>query len=406
MSPRHRSKKYSHLAGSNIKAFEQRGRTYYYYVMPDGTREPLAHGDEKASLEAAHALNRALRPSGSLVDKVLSAPPRRADATNPPFTQALDEFLVALSTEGLSKDYFSAQVARLEKARGAWDGMTTGEIETFHVAEFLRTLKPEPARQVRSMLDRLFRFIASRGYASLRPMADVEKPKRQKRKRARHTWDGHLAIYEASPEWLQIAINAALYSLQRRSDLVNINLERDVDLKAKTIRVLQRKTEGYDRPVYIDIEMGDTLLDTIMRSRWSGISCPYLIHCRQKIVKRKTPKPHHFAVTPDYLTRAYSKVRDTIKVYDHLPVEQRPGVHSLRALGIFMYTKAGFSDDYIMALAGHANESMKRHYFEGHEKPKPVRVGASLDINTVDMSGIDWETTLSPAMLKLADSEE
>lgn len=406
MSPRHRSKRHRYLAGSNIKVFTQRGRTYYYYIMPDGSREPLAHGDEKASLEAAHALNRALRPSGALVDKVLSTPRRSKDATNPSFSQALDEFLLVLGAEGLSEEYLRAQTARLEKARTAWAQMTTGQIETFHVAEFLNGLKPEPARQVRSMLDRLFRFIASRGYASARPMVDVEKPKRQKRKRARHTWDGHLAIYEASPDWLQIAINAALYSLQRRSDLVNIHLDRDVDLKAKSIRILQRKTEHYDRPVYIDIEMGDTLFDTVMRSRWSGVPCPYLIHCRQRIVKRKTPKPHHFAVTPDYLTRAYSTVRDTVGVYDHLPVEQRPGVHSLRALGIFMYTKAGFSDDYIMALSGHASESMKQHYFEGHEKPKPVRVGASLDINTVNMDAIDWETSLSPVMLKLADSDE
>lgn len=115
---------------------------------------------------------------------------------------------------------------------------------------------------------------------------------------------------------------------------------------------------------------------------------------------------HPFAVPADYLTREYSRIRDEAGCYNHLPKLQRPGTHSIRALGIWLYTKAGYSDEYIMALAGHAAEKMKAHYFEGHEKPAPVKVSADLSLSRVDLSSIDWETDLSRPLLKLADSSD
>jgi integrase len=182
----------------------------------------------------------------------------------------------------------------------------------------------------------------------------------------------------------------------------------DIDLKARTIRVLQQKSRNYDQPVYIEIKMGEELFDAVMRSVWSGINCPYLIHMRPTRIYKaaREAKPHPFAVLPDYLTKAYSKVRDEIGVYDHLPAAQRPGIHSLRALGIWAYHKAGYSDEYIMALAGHATEAMKAHYIEGHEKPKPITVNADLSLSGVDFSDVNWETDLSPKLKQLAESGE
>src|SRR5690606_29743010 len=192
-------------------------------------------------------------------------------------------------------------------------------------------------------------FAASSGYQTQRPMVDIEKTKQQPRQRLRHNWDGYRKIYEASPDWLQRAQDAALYTLQRRSDLVAIRFDQHIDLKAKTIRVQQQKSRNYDEPVHIAIHMGDELHAAVMAAHWSGINCPHLVHCRPKRSTRKTreAKPHKFAVLPDYLSRAYSEVRDRVGVYNHLPKAQRPGIHSIRALGIWLYTKAGYSDEYI-----------------------------------------------------------
>ena len=188
---------------------------------------------------------------------------------------------------------------------------------------------------------------------------------------------------------------------------VAIDLDKNINLKNRTIRVLQQKSVNYDEPIYIDITMGQELNYCIVSSRFSGINCSMLAHHKQRVtsaISRK--KPHGFAVTPDYLTRAYSKIRDEVGVYNHLPKIERPGIHSLRALGIFAYSKAGYPDEYIMALSGHANEKMKARYYDGHEKPQPVTVNADLSLKELDFSGIDWATDLSPTLLKLADSSE
>lgn len=411
--PRRRSNQFSHLQGTNIQAQKINGTVYYYYRMPDGSLEPLAHGNEKASVEAAIILNRELRPSGNIVSRILNSPPKppkapKPNAKNPPIVDALNEFESQwmMAQQWAERTLREARI-KLKKYREHWSIERTGDIDTFAVAQFLKTLSPESARKHRILLDQFFRFVASSGYNTQRPMLDIQKVKSEKRKRARHTWEGHKAIYDASPVWLRRAINTALYSLQRRSDLVNINTKTDIDLGEKTIRILQAKTENYDTPVLIDITMGDELYSTVLESLTSDIPCPFLIHCRPKRITKQSreSKPHPFAVLPEYLTRQYSKIRDEVGVYNHLPKTQRPGIHSLRALGIWLYTKAGYPDDYIMALSGHATLKMKAHYVEGHEKPKPVKVAAGLSLKDVKLENIDWETDFSKPLKKIMDDD-
>ncbi len=408
MTPRNRSTQNSRLTGTNIKVVARGSRRYYYYTMPDGTLEALVHDDEAASIEAAHALNRALRPSGQVVERILAQPPRPT-VRNPPFVEVLDRFEAEwLEPRGYSDKSLQGRRWRLEQYRRQWPHARVGDLDTFAVAQFLRTLAPESARQSRILLEQVFKYAASEGYATQRPMVDIERPRAARRRRARHTWDGYRAIYEASPWWLKNAQDAALYSLQRRGDLVAIRLDSDVDLKARTVRILQQKTRNYDAPVFIDIAMGDELHQAVMASAWSGINCPYLIHHRPTRITKQSrdTKPHPFAVLPEYLTRSYSEVRDRVGVYDHLPKIERPGFHSIRALGIWLYHKAGYPDEYIMALAGHASEKMKARYVEGHEKPVPVRVQADLSLSSVDLKDVDWETDLSRPLKALADSAE
>lgn len=407
--PKRRDSKNSDLTGTNIKANKKNGKTYYYYSMPNGDLEPLKHGDRQASIEAAIALNKALcETSSSVVDRILNKPVKPTNR-NPSFITACSDF----ESEHLEKQDIAPRTlknrrARLKKYKEQWPVERTGDIDTFEVAQFLREQSPEAARQHIIVLNQLWNFIASEGFQTQRPMEQIEKIKQPKRKRARHTWEGHRAIYDASHEWLQVAIDAALYSLQRRSDLVTINIDKDIDLKKHTITVLQQKSQYYDEPVYIDIKMGRALLETIRRSKMSGINCPYLIHYRPGNITKKArdAKLHPFAVTADYLSKQYAKVRDEIGVYDHLPKAQRPGFHSLRALGIFLLVKAGHSNEYVMALAGHADERMKAHYYEGHEKQQPIEVASDIDINfdDLDMSDIDW-ATLNPQLQVLAGNE-
>lgn len=408
MAPKKRNQNNSDLTGTNIKINVKGGKEYFYYEMPDGTREPLLHGDRAGSIEAALALNVALRPSGSVVQRIIASPPR-STSKNPLLIEVLQQF----ESEWLPNQGYSAKVLSLRKQKIAlyartWPHTLIGDIDTFAIAQFLRGYSAEAARQHRNVLEPLFRFAASEGYQTQRPMQDIERRKTEKRKRARHTWDGHKAIFDAAEPWLQRAILIALYSLQRRADLVAINIKEQINMQDRTMRILQQKSRNYDKPVFIDIGMGDELFGAVQSAIKSDVPCPYLIHYRPIQIRRSvvTPKLHPFAVSADHLTKSYSALRDSVGVYNHLPAMERPGFHSLRALGIWMYTKAGYPDEYIMALAGHATEKMKAHYTDGHEKPKPVKVSAGLALGAVDFSGVNWETDISTTLKKIIDSSE
>ncbi len=408
MAPRKRDNKNKQLTGTNIKKIVRGGKAYYYYTMPDGSNEPLAHGDEQASIEAAIALNKALRPSGGIVDRILSAPPKPS-TKNPPMVEVIDRFKSEwIPQQRYSERSLSERLMKVSKWRQHWPHTRIGDADTFTIAQFLRSMGPESARQHRILFDQFFRFAASEGYQTTRPMLDIEKKRQERRSRARHTWDGYKAIYDASPDWLKRAQRIALCSLQRRSDMCGILVDDQIDLKARTIDIVQSKSKNYDQVVNISITMGDEFYQAVLDCIWSGINCPYLLRHRPKRITKqmRESRPHIFAVPPDYLTREYSRVRDEVGVYNHLPKIQRPGLHSIRALGIWLYTKAGYSDEYIMALSGHATEKMKAHYYEGHEKPEAVTVSADLSMDSVDLTDIDWKTDLSPALLKIADADE
>ena len=96
--------------------------------------------------------------------------------------------------------------------------------------------------------------------------------------------------------------------------------------------------------------------------------CPYLIHYIPKARRRKQldTKLHWNAVTPDYLTKAFSQARDDSKAYDHIQANERPTFHEIRALGAWLYEQQGFAQDYIQGLMGHVDVKMTEHYQSGH----------------------------------------
>lgn len=415
MSPKKRDNKNADLSGTNIKVVNTRDADgnrmqYFYYVMPDGSQQPLIHNDRKSSIEAALELNRILRPSGKVVDRIIQSA-SRPTSKNPPFSAAAMEFKEWFQARGYSKSYTYESMLRVDVwLREPWSNVSTGSVDTFTISQFLKTLVSDHERRKHiNLLKHCFLLIAENGYENKNPMQQIRPVTQPKRQRMRHTWDGRKAIYEAAPAWLQVAMDAALYTLQRRADLVSLRIGHQIDLKNKTITVLQKKTQNYDRPVHIQIAMGEELYNAVTRSRLElGINSDYLIKCRQRSPQaRHKQRSDPFSVSPDYLTKAYSSVRDKIGVYDHIEdAKMRPGLHSERALGIWLYTKAGYPDEYIQALSGHATADMMRSYAAGHEKAQPVVVQAGLDMSQVALESIDWETDLSPTLRKLADSGE
>ena len=371
------------LQGSNIKIVNKKNTQYYYYIMPNNSLESLGK-DRTQAIEAAHILNQYLRPSGNLAQRILENTGKFQKAALDNIEKLVGEYrqLVIDKKNRNSDKTKEEKNYKLNKYIDTWGTRSTASIEVRDIANFLNPLKDHAYIKHRGLLEDLFAFAISQGYRDTNPVTVTRTIKPPERVKKRHTLEGYQAIYAIAPQWLKNAMDIALLSLQRRSDLTSLHINQ-LDLTSNTIRILQDKSRNYRDPVYIEIEMGSDLRSAVERCLHSGIQCPYLIHTRPRRMTKtiRDSKPHPFAVTEDHLTKTFQHYRDQSKIYNHLTPEERPSFHSLRALGIWLYEQAGYSDAYISALSGHATTTMLEHYKAGHQAPKPEKVKADLNLS-------------------------
>ncbi len=390
MVPSKRSRKNQDLNGTNITPIiRKKGcedeHYAYYYKKPDGKMVFLSK-DRAESIEAAIDLNRVFRDSASIVDRITNAQ-RKPTVPLDNINNLIDEFEREFIPEKkYSRKTLEGKLLLLRKHREVFGDESTSEITTRTIVLFLNTLSTDPYIKHRVILKDLFTFAIHQGYRETNPVLVTMAKAAPKRKRKKHTLEGWNMIRVHAPEWLQRAMDIALLSLQRRSDLVSIH-RNQVDLNQGTIKILQEKTRNYKKPVYIEITMGNELSDAVKRCYKTGIPCPFLIHYKPLKMSRadQDAKEHPFSVTSSHLSKTFSKVRDECGAYDHIPKGIRPSFHDARGLGAYLYEKAGFPSEYIQSLTGHASKEMLDHYIEGHEAPVPVRVSAELSVNSTNI---------------------
>lgn len=379
MAPRRRSPKNTGFP-PNVKVDRKYDKetgkqiaVYYYYEMPDGKREPLPSNEAQAK-ETATALNQffASKQSSDLLARVIQKHAGREGSVN----QLIDDFEKHfLPQKKYSESTHKEKLYKLAEYRRTWGTQEVSAIVTRDLALFINEKPTSSYIKHRDLLRDLFGFSCHQGYRNDNPAAVLMEKTGEDVERKPHTQEGYNAIYKIAPDWMQRAMEIALTSLQRRADLTRLHKDQ-IDLARGTITVEQRKSEKYKTPVFIEIEMGERLRTAVTACFQSGLLCPYLLHRKPERISKK--KLHPFAVTDGFLTHEFARYRDLSGAYDHLQPSERPTWHSLRGLGIFLYQEAGYLNDYIMALSGHASEAMVEYYADGHKAKKPVLVKAGL----------------------------
>lgn len=382
MSPAPRkkgNKDLPHNLSTDKKGQGTSATTYYRYRMPDGKRVSLGK-DKNLAIQVARSLNDKLLgdPVGQKISKTIS---RAQTRNNPTIPELIERFRKEyLPTKSYAERTLKDAYSRLDTISREWSHRRVASVKTTDVAEYLAERTVSSYIKNRHIMVQLFAFAAHMGFIQDNPAARTmpKSDKQRKKKRKKHTVEGYNAILTIAPQYLQNAMELAVYSLQRRGDLLGLTRS---DITDGCIRILQSKTRQYAEPVYIDIEMGDELKEVVNRCLNSGILCPNLIHRKplRTQSREKLNGRHPFALTYDYLTKAFAKFRDQSGVYDHLPKEERPAFHDLRALGIHLYSKS-YDEEYINALSGHSSKVMHEHYKEGHEAIAPKRVKAELSL--------------------------
>ena len=153
-----------------------------------------------------------------LVGSVLSA-------SSESFATFLDTYeRDVLPPRELAKGTLGLYAVHFRRFRKQFEGKAVDQITIRMIAEMLDAITPRSANQSRALLIDIFNHAAAKGLCPDNPAVSTIN-RIEKKQRKRHTVEGLKAIREKSPAWLQNAIDLALITAQRRTDILDMRFE-------------------------------------------------------------------------------------------------------------------------------------------------------------------------------------
>ena len=222
----------------------------------------------------------------------------------------------------LAKGTLSLYAVHFRRFRKQFEGKAVDQISIRMVAEMLDALTPRTANQCRALLTDIFNHAAAKGLSPDNPAASTIN-RIEKKLRKRHTVEGLKAIREKAPAWLQNAIDLALITAHRRTDILDMRFDR---VREGHLYVVQKKTAKASDAAWIRFRVTAELQAVISRCRDDVVS-PYLVHRKPDRLKQKQAqtKDHWTKVEERYLTRAFKDAREAAECYKGWKEEEMPG---------------------------------------------------------------------------------
>jgi integrase len=331
---------------------------YYKYRNPQTGKYHGMGSDRKKAIAAARKLNAMLMPTNDLVSRVVSD---NAHLFGEILTRYRQEYL---PTKKLKPKTLEETIYRLNRLERDLKDKPVQEMSVKFVADYLdQGFKNNAYIKFRGLLSEVFKFGITKGLTDDNPIQNTLAKAAEEKARRPLSMEWYTAIYAQAPEWLQVAMDFALISLQRRGDICAAKFE---DIEGQHLKLIQRKTEKHGHRAHLKIAIGSSLDAVIRRSRLSGIASPFIIHRRPQRIRRSKSMEHWTQVRPETLSKEFAKARDKVPEIKRLPAEERPTFHEIRALGGHLYLEAGFSDEYVQTLMGHSTLTMTHHYTDRH----------------------------------------
>ncbi len=353
MSPR-RSKKNADLAGTNLHTT---GKYLYYKHPVTGKKTYLTQYTRAQAIQFALEANRriAARQTGGADDSI---------------GKLLDRFVAEyLPLKQYAPTTERGVLMRLNIIRRQCAGLRLRDISVLTLKQYLDPLTPHARKHQRHVWIELYKFALSEGLAEHNLAERTLLQKLPTRQRQRLTLQQFQQIHDAAPAWFQTAMLAALLTLQRRADLVNIKL---ADYQNGVLSLVQSKTG-----IGIRITGNSELDHLFQRAAATPIASPYLIHRKPKHLRREyINKKHHWSqVSPEMLTRTFKRLRDQVLG----PAENPPTWYEIKSLGGRLLLQQGHNAEFVQLLMGHSNPKTTQIYLDNGINWTQAEIGLTLD---------------------------
>lgn len=236
--------------------FDARRGTYRYRRPTDGKLFPFG-SDRLKAIDAAKQLNLEFMRGADLIGAVMGN-------SSESFAGFLDTYeRDVLPPRELAKGTLGLYAVHFRRFRKHFEGKAVDQITIRMIAEMLDALTPRTANQCRALLIDIFNHAAAKGLCPDNPAASTIS-RIEKKQRKRHTIEGLKTIREKSPTWLQNAIDLALITAQRRTDILNMRFD---GVREGFLYVVQQKTAKASDAAWIRFKVTGELQAVISRCR-------------------------------------------------------------------------------------------------------------------------------------------
>jgi len=321
---------------------------YYCYRDPRTGKEYGLGRDKRLAVTEAIAANMAFFGS----DEIKPLAQRMQDENNVTLHAWLDRYGEIVQRRELKEKTMANHRSRMKAFRESLPDKAVCDFTTKDIADFLNGYVQRgmaaSAKLMRGTLLDIFREAVADGIIQHNPVEASRNPKVEV-KRARLLLDEYLIIRDAAvkfPSWFRIAMDIALVTGQRISDICTLRWADLIDFR---LRIVQEKT-GAKITIPLELSVHGISLENLIEECWKLSA-----GCEHILVSRKGEK-----IAPRTMTDYFTKSRRLTSLSWDTDKEP-PSFHEIRSLSARLYTDAR-GGEFAQHLLGHKSAEMTARY--------------------------------------------
>ncbi|RAW96111.1 MULTISPECIES: tyrosine-type recombinase/integrase [unclassified Photorhabdus] len=379
MASRPRKREFRHLPDF---LYYDKSVNEYRLTLVNGKRKCVG-SDKAVAIAIAREYNNIMRPESSISVNLLVKESGGKYGESLPFHHHIDNlFSRIVKDENPSDNTLADWRNDIERMKTFFTDIPASEISLEHVNNYIKYYHNDASANVQnrkvSFLKKVFSYAMDESLMLDNPAERKKMKRTDKKKRRRLSFDDFMLIRNAAEPWLRTAMDLALQTTQARLEVGRIRY----NIKSPQEGVCgcvwhQEPQKGIYGTLYIHrqkvhdkeashvaIPIGEKLKQIIDDSR-DSVASPYVVHRLPKRMPRKISAEvqHPTQVAPDYLSRAFSDLRDKVGVAAHLSIEQKPTFHEIRALAAHLFDQLGIDPQARMA---HTDAKSTKIYTQNH----------------------------------------
>lgn len=378
MAARPRKKEYRHLPDY---LFFDKDRGVYKFTLVTGKKKNIGK-DRAMAIAIAREYNHRMRPELSPSVDNLIRESGGVTGEAKPFAEHVDHIMArAVEDERPSQSTLDDWNNDAVRVKEFYINIPACDIELEHVNAYINKYHASASANVQnrkvSFLKKLFSYAVDESLMLDNPAIRKKMRRTEEKKRQRLSFDHFMTIRRAAAPWLRTAMDLALQTTHARLEVSRIRysirepkngicgcvwLEQPENGIYGTLYIHRQKVQKKEAS-HVAIPIGDELKRIIDDSR-DNVASPYVVHrIPERQGKRSKEVSHPTQVAPDYLSRSFSALRDSLGLCNHLKMDERPTFHEIRALAAHLFDKQGIDPQGRMA---HSDSKSTKIYTQNH----------------------------------------